>query len=132
MAATRSGRQSEPVHDLNKLLAHILAPLHCPCLNKILVAPLVLETVHLPCFVDSEHGQVVAIFVVKFGALLVSQLLLLSRAIEDILNRQHGHNGNYFFRAPQVNRCQDHFSELRLKWELSHDSSELGKQAFIV
>ena len=79
--------QTEALHDLDELLADILGTLHRPRLDEVLVAPLVLEAMHLPSLVHSEHGQVVAILVIELGALLVGELLLLARAVEDVLDR---------------------------------------------
>ena len=87
--AARHHWQAEPVHDLDELLAHILRTLHRACLDEVLVAPLVLEAVHLPSLVHGEHRQVVAVLVVELGALLVRELLLLPRTVEDILDREH-------------------------------------------
>lgn len=85
-ATTRDHRQTEPIHDLDQLFAHVLAALHRPGLNEVLIAPLVGESVHFPSFVHRQHRQMVSIFVVKFGTLLIGQLLLLTRSVEDILD----------------------------------------------
>lgn len=79
-------RQVEPLHDLHQLLAHILASLHSSGLNKILVAPLILEAMHFPCLIDCQHGQVISVFVVELRSLLIGKLLLLTGTVENVLD----------------------------------------------
>lgn len=84
--------KAESIHDRNQLLSDILCALHCPRLDEVFVAPLVLESVHFPRLVHRKHGQMISVLVVKLSALLISELLLLTRSIEDILNREHRDN----------------------------------------
>ena len=52
-----------------------------------------------PSLIDSEHGKMITILVIEFGSFSVSNFLLLSRPVEDILDREHGDYGYDFIRA---------------------------------
>ena len=76
----------ESIHDLRYLLPDIFGSFHGSSLNEIVKAPSVLASVHFPLFVNSEQSEVVSIFMIEFCLLLISNLLLFSRSIKDILN----------------------------------------------
>lgn len=69
--------RSAPVHDTKHLFPHILRPLQCPDLHKVLIAPRIGKLVILPGVVDGEEGEVVSLWLVELGLLLISQLLLV-------------------------------------------------------
>ena len=50
--ATGDDREAEAFHDRDELLPDVLAPLHSPGLDEVLIAPLVLEAMHLPGLVN--------------------------------------------------------------------------------
>ena len=79
-------RQFEAVQYHEQLIAHVLRTLQSTRLNEIVVTPLYVAAVLHPSLVDGQHCEVVAVFVVETGALLVSQLLFLSRTVKHILN----------------------------------------------
>ena len=87
---------------------------------------------HFPGLIDCQHGQMVTVFVVELGSLLISYLLLFSRSVEHILHRQHAHDCQNLLRAPKIYRCQYHLAQLWLNWELCHQSAELRKQPFVI
>lgn len=86
LCPTGDDGQAESIHDLDELLPNILTAFHGSRLDEVLIAPLVLEAVHLPSLIDGQHRQMITIFVVELCPLLVSQLLLFTRAVEDILD----------------------------------------------
>ena len=88
-ASARDHWEAEALHYLHQLLPHILAAFHRTSLDEVFIAPLVLEAVHFPCLVYGEHGQMVTVFVIELGPLLVGKLLLLAWAIEHVLDREH-------------------------------------------
>ena len=73
------------VHNLQQLLAYILRSLQAATLNEVFMAPGVAELAVLPAIIDSQQGEVVALWLEELGLLLVSLSLLLSRPIEDVL-----------------------------------------------
>ena len=127
VGAARHNGQAESFHDLDQLLSDVLATLHGASLDKVLVAPLVLESVHFPGLVHRQHRQVITILVVELCPFLVGQLLLLTWAIEDILDGEHRHDRDDLLGASQIDRGQHHLRKLRLEWELRHQSSDLGQ-----
>lgn len=66
-----------PVHDAQHLFANVLSSAQRAGLNEVLVAPGVGELVVLPGVVDGQQGQVVSLWLVELGLLLVSQRLLV-------------------------------------------------------
>ena len=71
---------------MNELLPDVLRSLHGSGLDKVLVAPLVLEAMHFPRLVHNQHGQVVSVLVVELRPFLVCELLLFPWTIEHVLN----------------------------------------------
>ena len=63
--------KAESIHDCNQLLSDILSAFHCPRLDEVFVAPLVLESVHLPRLVHCEHSQMIAVLVIELSTLLI-------------------------------------------------------------
>ena len=51
-SSARDHGKSESFHDLDQLLTHVLTSFHGASLNEVFVAPLILESVHFPRFVD--------------------------------------------------------------------------------
>ena len=82
----RDNWQSESIHDCDELFSNILATFHGSCLNKVLVAPLVLEAMHLPCLINCQHGKVITVFVIELCSFLVGKLLFLPWSVEYILD----------------------------------------------
>jgi len=132
LTAAGDDREAEALHDLNQLLANVLAPLHCPSLNEVFIAPLILEAMHLPGFVNSQHSQVVAVFVVELCSFLVCKLLFLARSVEDILDGEHRDDSDDLVGAAQIDSRHYHFGQLGFNWKLGHKSPQLREQALIV
>lgn len=109
-----------PIHDAQQLLPNVRSVLHGSTLDKIVVRPRVGELACLPGVVHREEGQVVAFGLVELGLLRVRLRLLVPRAIEDILCRQHRYDSQDLLGASQINRCNEHFGHRRVHWEVCH------------
>ena len=104
-----------------------MSSLQRACLDEVLIAPSVLTALEFPSLIDSEHREMVTVLVVELCLLLVCELLLLARSIEDVLDREHRDDCDDFIRTAQVDRGQHHLCKLGLQRELSHQSTELGQ-----
>ena len=62
-----------PVHDPQHLLPDVLGPAQRARLDEVLVAPGVGELVVLPGVVDGQQGEVVPLWLMELGLLLVSE-----------------------------------------------------------
>ena len=80
---------NEPVHDAQELLADVLRASHAPRLDEVLVTPGIRELACLPAVVYREESQVIAFRLMELGLLRVRLPLLLLRAVEHALDRQH-------------------------------------------
>ena len=58
-------------------------------MDEVLIAPSVLTALELPSLIDSEHREMITILVVELSLLLICELLLLARSIEDVLDGKH-------------------------------------------
>ena len=95
VAASTDKVQLVAVHDLQKLLAHILSTLQTAALDEVFMTPWVTELVVLPALVHSQQGEVVALRLEKLGLLLVSLCLLFPWTVENVL-----HNTCHYYCLP--------------------------------
>mmetsp|Transcript_34510 Transcript_34510/g.90808 ORF Transcript_34510/g.90808 Transcript_34510/m.90808 type:complete len:344 (-) Transcript_34510:93-1124(-) len=120
------------VHDRQQLLAHVLRAAHRACLDEVFEAPRVGELGCRPRLVHGEIGEVVALWLEEFGALLVGLRLLLLRAVPDVLHGEHGGDGEHLVRAAEVDRLDQDLRERGLHRELSHPPAEECEKALLV
>ena len=131
-STARDDVQLVSIHDAEELLSHVLGASKGARLNEILVAPGVRELVVLPRIVNGEQREMIAFGLVKFRLALIGDRLLFLGTIEDVLNGEHGDDGENFFAAAQMNRLDENFRERRLERKLGHSTTESREKAFVV
>ena len=101
------------------------------------------ELVVPPGVVDGEQREVVPLGLVELGLPLVSDRLgevaqvhcpvphlLLLWPVEDILDGEHGDDGEDLVAAAEVHRHDQHLREVRLQGELGHPPPQPGDKSF--
>lgn len=81
---TTSDGELVPLHDLEELFPDILGSPHGSRLDVVLMAPNIREVILLPRFIHTQHGEMISLWLMESGFLLVGYLLLILGPIEDV------------------------------------------------